>query len=103
MQRRCFIVLLVPSMIILLLGMWLAFYSHRHGMDTMQRDMEISRQQAVESVDNGIDALFQQASIDSHFTDPDMTVAGIAAALGISGKNLSLFYREQTGDQSAYR
>lgn len=65
MQRRYFIVLLVPSMIILLLGMWLAFYSHRHGMDTMQRDMEISRQQAVESVGSAIDALFQQASMNA--------------------------------------
>lgn len=65
LQRRYFLVLLIPSMLILLLGMWITFYSHSHAMDTMQKDMEVSRQQTMESIGNGIDILFQQAAMNA--------------------------------------
>ena len=37
--------------------------------------------------------------VDGHFTDPELSVTAIADAFGISGKYLSLFYREQTNEK----
>ena len=63
LQWRYFFILLIPSMVILLLGMELTFYSHRHAMETMQRDIETARQQTIEIVSSSVDALFKQASM----------------------------------------
>ena len=63
LQWRYFFILLIPSIVILLLGMGLTFYSHRHAMETMRRDMETARQQTIEIVSSGVDTLFKQASM----------------------------------------
>ena len=53
-----------------------------------------SQERKANTTDETLDKVIRY--IDQHFMDPDLNVASIADALGVSVKYLSVFFKEQT-------
>ena len=63
MHRRYFILLLIPSLVILLLGVWMTFYAHNSSMRSMQHYTAESSLRATESMAVNIDSLLRRVKL----------------------------------------
>ena len=64
-QWRYFAALLIPSLVILLLAVWLTFYTHSRGMEAMRRDVEKSNLRVAQSIAENIDTLLEQIRLNA--------------------------------------
>lgn len=63
MHRHYFVLLLVPSLVILLLGLWMTFYTHSTSMESMQQYVAESSLRATESLAVNIDSLIRHVEL----------------------------------------
>lgn len=64
-QWRYFAALLIPSLVILLLAVWLIFYTHSRGIEAMQQDVEKSNLRVAESIAENMDMLLEQIRLNA--------------------------------------
>lgn len=94
-QWRYFAALLIPSLVILLLAVWLTFYTHSRGMEAMRRDVEKSNLRVAQSIAENIDTLLEQIRLNA---------SNLAIQIGKvdAGKGDQLALYRSTIDQMTY-
>lgn len=94
-QWRYFAALLIPSLVILLLAVWLTFYTHSRGMEAMRKDVEKSNLRVAESIAENIDTLLEQVRQSASNLAIQIDKAGV-------GKGYQLVLYRNTIDQMTY-